>query len=61
MKRTFYAVVPKDYEANKMFVLLLARSKATARRIYEKWNDDSFRCDAKWMKDTGLKFVKVKL
>lgn len=59
--KTFYSVVPKDYEANEMFVLLLAKDKKMARRLFENWNDDKFECTDYWMKKTGKKFVKVKL
>jgi hypothetical protein len=39
-KQTYYCVLAKGYDWRKMEVLLLSKNEPTAKRIYQKWNDD---------------------
>ncbi len=39
-KQLYYCILPKGYNWRNMQVLLLSKSEKTAKRLYEKWNDD---------------------
>lgn len=58
-KKAFYGIVPKNYKPSDMYVLLLSPNKETARRLYEMWNDNFFKCTDQYMDDAQLKFRKV--
>lgn len=58
-KKIFYGVVPKQWKPNDMYVLLLSPNKKTAKRLYEHWNDNMFKCTDQYMKDAGLSIKRI--
>ena len=56
----FYSVLPIYYETSAMNVLLFARDKKTAIKLYESWND-GIKCTTKFLKASGLEVRKINL
>ena len=55
VSKSFFAVMPKYWDANQMKVLLLADTKDMATTLWEKWNDGR-----SWKTDNDLGFVEIK-
>lgn len=57
--RSFFAVLPVGTPAEMMSVLLMATSRKLAIKLYENWNDNTFKLTPKLMKMWRLRVYKV--
>jgi hypothetical protein len=60
-KETYYAVVPTDIKVEDMGVLMLAKNKTTAKKLFEVWNENKIKLNDSVMADYGLCIKKISI